>query len=102
MIVDKRGFALVDTSARVAGTESFASRPEIRAALQGNYRDRDARRSATLHTQLLYVAVPIASGGVVHGAVRITYPLSTVDARILRYWLLLAAIGAIVLARRRR
>ena len=41
--------------------------------------------------------MPIASGGRVHGAVRITYPLSTVDARILRYWLLLAAIGATVL-----
>ena len=43
------------------------------------------------------MAVPIASSGRVHGAVRITYPLSTVDARILRYWLLLAAIGATVL-----
>jgi signal transduction histidine kinase len=43
------------------------------------------------------VAVPIASGGRVHGAVRITYPYSAVDSRILRYWLLLALIGAIVL-----
>ena len=42
--------------------------------------------------------MPIASGGVVHGAVRITYPTSAVDARILRYWLILAAIGAVVLA----
>lgn len=96
VIVDKRGYALVDTSQRVSGTESFASRPEIKAALQGNY-PSGVRRSATLNTQLLYVAVPIAANGVVHGAVRITYPLSTVDARILRYWLLLAAIGATVL-----
>ena len=96
MIVDQRGLALIDTSRRVSGTESFASRPEIRAALQGNY-PSGVRRSATLKTQLLYVAVPIAANGVVHGAVRITYPLSTVDARILRYWLLLAAIGATVL-----
>ncbi|HYA08805.1 MAG TPA: histidine kinase dimerization/phospho-acceptor domain-containing protein, partial [Gaiellaceae bacterium] len=96
VIVDKQGYALIDTSRRVAGTESFASRPEIKAALQGNY-PSGVRRSATLNTQLLYVAVPIASSGVVHGAVRITYPLSTVDARILRYWLLLAAIGATVL-----
>ena len=96
VIVDRKGYAIVDTSARVTGTESFASRPEIRAALQGNY-PSGVRKSATLHTQLLYVAVPIASNGVVHGAVRITYPLSTVNARILRYWLLLAAIGATVL-----
>jgi signal transduction histidine kinase len=47
---------------------------------------------------LLYVAVPIASGGKVRGAVRITYPLSAVDARILRYWYILALIGVVVLA----
>ena len=33
-----------------------------------------------------------------HGAVRITYPTSTLDARIRRYWLLLAGIAAVVLA----
>jgi signal transduction histidine kinase len=97
VVVDKRGYAIVDTSGRVAGTESFASRPEINAALKGLYSTGE-RRSRTLHARLLYVAVPIASGGTVHGAVRITYPTSTLDARILRYWLLLAAIGVVVLA----
>ena len=97
MIVDRRGYALVDTSARVRGTESFASRPEIAAALAGKY-PRGVRNSKTLHERLLYVAVPIASGGRVHGAVRITYPYSAVDARIRRYWLILALIGVVVLA----
>ncbi len=32
-----------------------------------------------------------------HGAVRITYPLSAVDARITRYWLILGLIGGVVL-----
>jgi signal transduction histidine kinase len=54
--------------------------------------------SKTLHERLLYVAVPIASGGRVHGAARITYPFSAVDARIRRYWLILALIGVVVLA----
>jgi signal transduction histidine kinase len=97
VIVDRRGYAVVDTSARVRGTESFASRPEIAAALAGRY-PRGVRDSKTLHQRLLYVAVPIASGGKVHGAVRITYPLSAVDARIRRYWLILALIGVVVLA----
>ena len=97
VIVDKRGFALVDTSARVPGTESFASRPEISAALKGTIAS-GTRSSATLNTQLLYVAVPIGSGGVVSGAVRITYPMTSVDTRILHYWLLLAAIASVVLA----
>ena len=97
VIVDKRGAALVDTSARVPGAESFASRPEIATALRGGVAS-GTRHSDTLGTNLLYVAVPVASGGVVHGAARITIPTSAVDARIARYWLILAAIAAIVLA----
>ena len=97
VIVDRRGYALVDTSARVRGTESFASRPEIAGALAGKY-PRGVRDSTTLHERLLFVAVPIASGGKVHGAVRITYPYSAVDARIRHYWLILALIGVVVLA----
>jgi signal transduction histidine kinase len=96
VIVNRQGYALVDTSARVSGTESFASRPEIRQALAGKY-PSGTRTSKTLHERLLYVAVPISSSGRVHGAVRITYPLSTVDARILRYWLILALIAGVVL-----
>jgi signal transduction histidine kinase len=97
VIVDRQGDALIDTSGRVRGRESFASRPEIAQALAGKY-PRGVRTSKTLHERLLYVAVPIASSGRVHGAVRITYPYSAVDSRILRYWLLLALIGAVVLA----
>ena len=97
VIVDKSGDALVDTSAAKTGRESFASRPEIQRALRGLVAS-GTRRSETLRTTLLYVAVPIASGGVVHGAVRVTYPTSAVDSRILHYWLILGAVGSVVLA----
>ena len=97
VIVDKEGAARIDTSSRFTGAESFATRPEIRSALRGTVAT-GTRYSNTLHTRLLYVAVPIASGGVVHGAVRITYETSAVDSRILRFWLLLAAVAGIVLA----
>jgi signal transduction histidine kinase len=98
VIVDRRGIAAVDTRpAAGAGAQSFASRPEIAAALRGRVAV-GTRPSATLRTNLLYVAVPVAAGGRVEGAVRITYPTSTVDARIRRYWLVLAAIAAVVLA----
>jgi signal transduction histidine kinase len=99
VVIDRRGFARIDTSARVSGAENFAtaSRPEIRAALRGRVA-YGTRYSRTLHARLLYVAVPIASGGVVHGAVRITYPTSTVDSRIRRLWLLLGLVAAVVLA----
>ncbi len=55
------------------------------------------RYSKTLHKKLLYVAVPASSGAKVTGVVRITYPTSSVDSRILRYRLMLLAIGGIVL-----
>ncbi len=83
-----------DGSAQVG--RSFRTRPEIRAALRGNDVSGE-RTSETLGTDLLYVAVPIVTGGEMHGAVRITYPLSFVNDRIRTIWLILLAIGAVVL-----
>jgi signal transduction histidine kinase len=97
LIVNRRGIAVIDTNPRGGGAETFASRPEIRAALRGNVAI-GTRTSETLHTKLLYVAVPVAAVGRVEGAVRITYPTSAVDARIRRYWFALAAIAGVVLA----
>jgi signal transduction histidine kinase len=97
IIVNRRGLALIDTNPRGAGTETFTSRAEIRAALRGAVAV-GMRRSETLRTSLLYVAVPVTPGGHVVGAVRITYPTSAVDARIRRYWLVLAAIAGVVFA----
>ena len=94
LVVDRSGRAVLDT----APTESrdFSSRSEIERALRGEIAT-GTRRSRTLDTDLLFVAVPVASSGVVHGAVRITYPMSAVDARIHRYWSVLALIAVAVL-----
>jgi signal transduction histidine kinase len=96
VIVDAQGRALVDSDSQGVGAD-FSTRPEIASALDGAVAT-GTRHSNTLGTDLLYVAVPAASGGVVHGAVRITYPTSEVDERVRRYWLVLAAIAAVVLA----
>jgi signal transduction histidine kinase len=95
VVVDRRGVSLVDAEAQ-AGRD-VSSRPEIAGALNGNV-ETGTRYSTTLGHGLLYVAVPVASGGRVHGAVRITYPTSELDQRVHRYWLTLAAIGGIILA----
>jgi signal transduction histidine kinase len=95
VVVDRRGIALVDTRP-ISGDASFASRPEIAAALGGRVAS-GVRHSATLGVDLLYVAVPIASSGKILGAARITYPTSAVDRRVRSYWLTLAAIAGIVL-----
>ncbi len=97
VVVDAQGNAVVDTNPLGPGLRSFASRPEIKQALAGQVAT-GVRHSNTLGTDLLYVAVPVASSGIVHGAVRITYPMSAVQTRIRRYWLILAAIAAIILA----
>jgi signal transduction histidine kinase len=96
VIVDANGLSLLDTKPPFPGRRSFATRPEFAAALSGHVATGQ-RHSKTLGTNLMYVAVPVASGGVVRGAVRITYPTATLDARVHRYWLILGATGGVVL-----
>ncbi|HEY5479752.1 MAG TPA: ATP-binding protein [Gaiellaceae bacterium] len=97
VIVKHSGVAIIDTNSPAPGhPRTFATRPEIRAALRGGV-STGIRYSKTLHQRLLYVAVPASSGTRVTGAVRITYPTSSVDSRILRYRLMLLAIGGLVL-----
>jgi signal transduction histidine kinase len=96
VVVGRSGTALVD-SAPIPGDTSFASRPEIAAALAGRVAS-GVRHSSTLGKDLLYVAVPVASAGKILGAARITYPTSAVDSRVRRYWLTLASIAGVVLA----
>ena len=93
VVVDEAGLSVVDTDA--ATPRDFSTRPEIAAAL-GGARASGIRRSNTLDTSLLYVAVPVASGGVVHGAVRLTLDAGRVDARILQFWLGLAGTAAVI------
>ena len=95
LVVDNHARAIVDSAP--TGSRDFSSRPEIARALAGEI-STGTRSSQSLGTDLLYVAVPVASSGVVHGAVRITYPTSAVDSRIHRYWTILALIAAGVLA----
>ncbi len=96
VVVGRLGQLVVDSNP-VPGDTDFANRPEIIAALAGRVAS-GVRHSNTLGADLLYVAVPIASGGRILGAARITYPMSAVDARVQRYWFTLLAIAGIVLA----
>lgn len=94
LVVDASGTSIVDTDS--APGRSFISRPEVATALAGN-RSAGERFSETLAEDLLVVAVPVASGGAVHGAVRVSLPVSDVDERVERFWLGLAGIGGLVL-----
>jgi signal transduction histidine kinase len=95
LVVDAAGTSLIDTSGP-AGRD-FATRPEIKIALSGA-RAEGTRYSQTLHTEILYVAVPVAAGGTSFGAVRLTLDTSEVNALVRRYWLGLAGVAAVVLS----
>lgn len=96
VVVDEGGRSIVDSDA--PANRDFSTRPEIQEALRGVNATPDTRFSETLGREILYVAVPVASGGTVHGAVRITFDPEEVDEAVRSYWWSLAAIGVIVLA----
>ena len=96
VIVDRSGRVVADSEGDATLGSSFTNRPEIADALQGN-RAEGSRHSDTAGTDLYYVATPVSSSGVVHGAVRITYPGSTLDQRIRDTWLRLIVLSVVVL-----
>ena len=97
VLVDRLGITVGDSEPPAPGRRDLSTRPEVATALRGR-RATGTRSSSTLHSTFLYVAVPVASQGIVVGAVRITYPMATVDARIRRLSLALAGVAFVVLA----
>ena len=96
VVVDRAGLGVADSQRTGGEMRDFATRPEIVDALAGR-RASGVRPSETLGAELMYVAVPVSSGGQVYGAVRITYPISELNRRIARNWLRLAVLSAVVL-----
>ena len=94
VIIDADGVAVADSSPTGDVDRSFASRPEVADALAGGIAS-GTRRSDTLDTNLSYVAVPVASGGTVHGVVRLSYPTSEVDERTRDVWLTLGGVAIV-------
>jgi signal transduction histidine kinase len=90
------GRLLADSTVTSPPKASYASRPEIAAALRGG-RAQGKRHSDTLGQDLLYTAVPVTNNGKFVGAVRVTQSLAAVHARVRRGVLSLIAIGAFAL-----
>jgi signal transduction histidine kinase len=95
VVVDANGISVADSDG--TAPRDFSTRPEIAAALDGA-RTSGTRGSETLGTDLIYVAIPVASGGTVHGAVRVTYPTSTLDSRVRQTWLRIGLMSGVTLA----
>ena len=96
VIIASNGDVLADTDPLRDGIRNFTSRPEVAAALDHKVATGE-RYSQSLKTGLVYVAVPVMSGTKVIGVVRLSYSTAQVDARIHRYWWLLALAGVFTL-----
>ncbi len=81
VVVDSQGVVVAASEDEIGAQFGNPSRPEIADALAGRSVSGE-RESQTLGEPLLYVAVPVRSGTRVLGAVRLTYPLSEVNAAV--------------------
>lgn len=97
VVVDPTGTSQADSDPTDPLGQDFTNRPEIVSALAGE-RALGTRPSETLGDDLVYVAVPVTSGGDVHGAVRVTYPIHELDERVQRNWFRLLLMSLVVLA----
>ena len=101
-IIDSRGKVIGDSEvpANMLGElENHRERPEVRDALQGGH-GTAIRYSATLRTDMLYVAVPFGSNQPGEGVIRLALPLSAVNKALtgLHSTLALSLLAAFILA----
>ncbi len=93
-VIDRQGKVLADSQADSGIMENHATRPEFISALNGQV-GMSTRWSHTIGVPFLYVAAPIPNG-----AVRMAYPLSSVQeaTAAVRKRLLLASLLALLVA----
>jgi signal transduction histidine kinase len=96
VVVDSAGISLSDTSQSGTTPRDFSTRPEFKEALSGT-QSSGIRPSDTLDDEIAYVAVPIASGSSVKGAVRVTFSTDDLREQVRDYWLRLGLLIALVL-----
>jgi signal transduction histidine kinase len=100
LVVDGSGRVLADSAGTATPGAAYATaaRPELGAALTQGRVDVRQRRSETLDEDLLLVTVPVADGGRVVGALRVSAPMGAVDASARSSWLRIALVGVAVVA----
>jgi two-component system phosphate regulon sensor histidine kinase PhoR len=91
-IINRGGVVLGDSDQDPGRMENHADRPEVAAALATGAGE-STRHSETIDRDMLYVAMPITSGGAAIGVARIAVPLDAVNASLNR---VLVAIGTVL------
>jgi signal transduction histidine kinase len=96
LVVDARGRVLADSAGEGTKGERYGSRREIRTALSGSSTQGE-RHSDVLDEDLLFTAVPIASGGRTIGAVRVTESVDAVNEEQRNDVIALIGVGVVAL-----
>lgn len=94
-VTNSEGALIFDSDNPERASEDFANRPEIQAALSG-VDAAEIRRSETLDTEILVVAVPVARAGQVAGAVRLSRDIAGVRSDQFKTTVGVAALLAIL------
>jgi two-component system, OmpR family, sensor kinase len=97
LIVDASGRVVADSSGPAETGASYASRPEIAAALHGET-VQETRDSQTLGAQILATAVPVRHGARIDGAVRVTQSVEAVHRATRKAIVSLLLLAGVVLA----
>jgi two-component system phosphate regulon sensor histidine kinase PhoR len=77
-VIDKEGRVLADSEKEPKDMENHFYRPEIFEALQGR-KQMSIRRSSTLNREMMYMSLPLVSGGKVEGALRLSLFMADLD-----------------------
>jgi two-component system phosphate regulon sensor histidine kinase PhoR len=77
-VIDREGRVLADSEKEPKDMENHFYRPEIFEALQGR-KQMSIRRSSTLNRDMMYMSLPLVSGGMVVGALRLSLFMAELD-----------------------
>lgn len=94
-LIDADGTVLADTQAEASEMENHALRPEVKEALNGKI-GSSLRTSATVGSDLLYVAVPVFEGEEIVSVLRLSVLARTIRTTLSKLfknfaWIILAA-----------
>ena len=78
-VIDPEGNVLADSEKEARDMENHLFRPEIQASLRGE-KQVSIRPSSTLKTDMMYLSIPVAAGGRVVGALRLSYFMKDFEA----------------------
>jgi two-component system, OmpR family, sensor kinase len=96
LVVDAAGVVLADSAGPGTVGDNYASRPEIRTALNGRS-SQGERHSDDLDADLLFTAAPVALGSRTVGAVRITQSVDAVNEEQRSDVIALIGVGIVAL-----